>query len=95
MEEYKPDTPSAGTERVPLLLGRTDEDLMRLPLRAMSRGFLLRFPRPFRFAFVALRLRLLLSRRADDCRLPPLRFECLANFVRLRIWSKDLQPATR
>jgi hypothetical protein len=54
----------------------------------MSRGFLLRFPRPFRFAFEALRPRLLLSRRADDCRLLPLRFECLAKFVRLRIWSK-------
>jgi hypothetical protein len=54
----------------------------------MSRGFLLRLPRPFRCAFVALRLRLLLSRRVDDRRLPPLRFECLAKFVRLRIWTK-------
>src|SRR5205814_956363 len=92
---YKPNTPSAETERAPLLLGWTDEDLTRLPLSAMSRGFLLRFPRPFRCAFVALRLRLLLRPRADDRRLPALCFECLAKFVRLRIWTKAFCPATR
>src|SRR5262249_37857392 len=87
-DEYNPGTPSAGTESAPLLLGLTDRDLTRLPLSAMSRGFLLRFPRPFRCDFVALRIRLLLTGRADDRRLPPLRFECLAKFVRLRIWTK-------
>ena len=54
----------------------------------MSRDGLLWFTCEFKRFFDALRLRLLLSRRADDCRLPPLRFECLAKFVRLRIWSK-------
>ena len=36
-----------------------------------------------------------LSRRADDCRLPPLRFECLAKIVRLRILTKDVRPSAR
>jgi hypothetical protein len=61
---------------------------MRTPFRAASRGRLPWFRCEFKRFFGALRLRLLLSRRADDCRLPPLRFECLAKFVRLRIWSK-------
>jgi hypothetical protein len=69
-------------------LPRWDEDLMRAPFRPVSRGDLLLFPCAFKRLFGALRRRLLLSRRADDCRLPPLRFECLAKFVRLRIWSK-------
>jgi hypothetical protein len=61
---------------------------MRARFRAVSRGDLLWFPCEFKRLFGALRLRLLLSRRADDCRLPTLRFECLAKFVRLKIWSK-------
>ena len=61
---------------------------MRARFRAASRAGLLWFPCEFKRFFGALRLRLLLSRRADDCRLLPLRFECLAKFVRLRIWSK-------
>ena len=67
---------------------RFNEDLVRAPFRLVSRGGLLWFPCEFKRFFGALLRRLLLSRRADDCRLPPLRFECLAKFVRLRIWSK-------
>jgi len=63
---------------------------MRFRLSAFSRDFLLWFPRPFKCALDALRLRLTLSRRTDDRRLLPLRFECLAKFVRLRIWTKAL-----
>ena len=85
MDEYKPDTPRVGTDSSPLLLGRAEEPVIRLRLGALSRGFLLWFPRPFKCALDALRLRLLLSRRTDDRRLLPLRFECLAKFVRLRI----------
>jgi len=90
MDEYKPDTPSAGTESFPLSLGPADERVLRLRSSALSRGFLLRFPRPFRCALDPLCLRPTLSRRTDDRRLPPLCFECLAKFVRLRIWTKAL-----
>jgi hypothetical protein len=61
---------------------------MRAPFRPVSRGDLLLFPCAFKRLFGALRRRLLLSRRADDCRLLPLRFECLAKFIWLRIWSR-------
>ena len=88
MDEYKPDTPRVGTDKAPLLLGRADEDVIRLRRSAFSRGFLLWFRRPFKWALDAVRRRLTLSRRADDRRLLPLRFECLAKFVRLRIWTK-------
>ena len=67
---------------------RCDKDLIRVRFRALSRCGLLWFPCEFKRFFGTLRFPLLLSRRADDCRLPPLRFECLAKFVRLRIWSK-------
>jgi hypothetical protein len=67
---------------------RFDEDLARAPFRPVNRGGLLWFLCEFKRFFGALLRRLLLSRRADDCRLLPLRFECLAKFVRLRIWSK-------
>src|SRR5215467_893278 len=87
MDEYKPDTPRVGTDS-PLLLGRAGERVMRLRLSAFSRAFLLWFARPFRWALDAVRLRPTLSRRTDDRRLLPLRFECLAKFVRLRIWTK-------
>src|SRR4029453_9234124 len=86
-DEYKPVTPSAGIERGPLWLPRCDDDFMRAPFRPVSRGGLLWFPCEFKRLLVALGRGLLLSRRADDCRLLPLRFECLAKFVRLRIWS--------
>ena len=88
MDEYKPDTPRVGTDSGPLLLGRANEDLIRLRLSVFIRGFLLWFPRPFKCALGAVRLRLTLSRCTDDRRLLPLRFECLAKFVRLRIWTK-------
>jgi hypothetical protein len=60
---------------------------MRARFRPLSRGDLLWFFCEFKDLFDALRL-LILSRRADDCRLLSLRFECLAKFVWLRIWSK-------
>ena len=87
MDEYKPDTPRVGTDS-PLLLGRAGKRVMRLRLSAFSRAFLLWFARPFKWALDAVRLRLTLSRRTDDRRLLPLRFECLAKFVWLRIWSR-------
>jgi len=88
MDEYKPDTPRVGTDSGPLLLGRAGEHVIRLRPSAFSRGGFLWFPRPFKCALGAVRLRLTLSRRTDDRRLLPLRFECLAKFVRLRIWTK-------
>jgi len=71
-----------------LLLGRAGEHVIRLRPSAFIRGGFLWFPRPFQCALGAVRLRLTLSRRTDDRRLLPLRFECLAKFVRLRIWTK-------
>ena len=85
MDEYKPETPIAGTEIVPLLLLPNDEDLPRAVLSTGSRECFFRFPRAFKRPFNGLRRWLFLSRRADDRRLPPFRFECLAKFVRLRI----------
>jgi len=61
---------------------------MRARFRAVSPGGLLWFLCEFKRFFGALRFWLPLSRRADGCRLLPLRFECLAKFFRLRIWSK-------
>ncbi len=58
---------------------------MRLILSAAIPGFF-RFFRTAKGLLATLRRRCLrLSRRADDCRLPPLRFECLAKIVWLRI----------
>jgi hypothetical protein len=85
--EYKTDAGAipAGSDSGPLS-DRFRAGLTRTIFSAVIRGFL------FKLAPTAIRLRvtprlrsLRLSRRADDCRLPPLRFECLAKIVRLRI----------
>src|SRR6266536_3250488 len=63
---------------------RVEPDLMRLTLSAAIPGCFLRFFREAKGLLETLRQRWLrLSRCADDCRLPPLRFECLAKIIRL------------
>ena len=69
-------------------LPESDGDLADLRFSAATRELFLWFSGAFSRLFGALLRRLPLSRRADDCRLPPLRFECLAKFIRLRIWSE-------
>jgi len=65
---------------------RVEADLMRLALTAAILGRFFRFLGRAKGLLDTPRRRwLLLSRFADDCRLLPLRFECLAKFVRLRI----------
>jgi hypothetical protein len=67
------------------LLRRAEPGLMRLILSVPIRGFFRFFRRAKGFLDTLRRRWLRLSRCADDCRLPPLRFECLAKMVRLRI----------
>ena len=95
--EYKPDADAtrAGSGNGPLL-DRFEAGVTRAIFSAVILGCL------FGFAPTAIdllgtpRLRWLRSsRRADDCRLPPLRFECLAKIVRLRILTKDVRPSAR
>src|SRR6266496_5915964 len=85
---------SRGSGNDPL---RWVERALRLALSATTRGCFLSFRRSRRATglFDEPRRWACLSRFADDCRLPPLCFECLAKIVRLRILTKtfDLPPA--
>lgn len=85
--EYKTDAGaiSAGSASRPLP-DRFGAGGTRTIFSAVIRGRLFRFARTAICLFATRRLRLLrLSRCADDCRLPPLRFECLAKIMRLLI----------
>ncbi|PYL23005.1 MAG: hypothetical protein DMF37_10795 [Verrucomicrobia bacterium] len=71
---------------------RVEPDLMRLPLSAAIPDCFFRFFREAKRPFDTLWRRWRrLSRRADGCRLPPLRFECLAKFP-LRIKNAHVCP---
>src|SRR5437870_6913194 len=91
--EYKTDTGAipAGSGSSPLS-DRLEAGVRRATLSAVIRGCLFRFA-PTAIGLLATRLlrwlRLSRRRRADDCRLPPLRFECLAKIVRLRILTRS------
>ncbi len=83
--EYKTDAGPipAGSEISPLL-DRFGARVTRAIFRAVIRRCRFRFARTAICLFATRRLGLLrLSRCADDCRLPPLRFECLAKIIRL------------
>ena len=71
-----------------MLLGESDEEVTRALLSAGIRRRLWGFPRASKRNLDVRRRWLFLSRRADDRRLPPPRFECLAKFVWLRSWTK-------
>jgi len=97
MAEYKADADAipVGSSSDPLS-DRVEFGVRRAALSAAILGCF------FRFAPTAIDLvaapglrRFRLMRRADDCRLPPLRFECLAKIVRLRILTKDVRPSAR
>ena len=94
--EYKTDAgaiPSGSGSRP--LSDRFGARVTRAIFRAVIRRCLFRFARTAICLFATRRLGLLrLSRCADDCRLPPLRFECLAKIIRLDLTKTfDLTPA--
>src|ERR1700730_1507770 len=94
--EYKTDAGAipSGSDNSPLA-DRFDLGGTRTIFSAVIRGCLFRFAPAGISLLAILRLRLLrLSRGADDCRLPPLRFECLAKIIRLDLTKTfDLPPA--
>ncbi len=84
--EYKADADAipVGSSSDPLL-DRVEFGVRRPALSAAILGCFFRFAPTAIDLVAAPRLRCFrLMRRADDCRLPPLRFECLAKIVRLR-----------
>src|SRR5437899_12478260 len=96
--EYKPDANAArgGAGNSPLS-DRLEAGVRRATSSAVIRGCLFRFA-PTAIGLLATRLlrwhRLSRRRRSDDCRLPPLRFGCLARIGRSNIMTKDVLPST-
>ena len=75
------------------MLRRIDGALPRLTLSVASAGCPLKFRRSAKaFLDETRRARLALSRRADDCRLPPLGFECLAKVSVVKDLTETFDP---